>query len=185
MKRLIFIDDDKSELDEFGEIVGSTYDYVAVHWPSESSKLFGGPVPDIFVCDLYLSPESGDNEPTHAERKQAFGALNNVATHFSSLAANRDLGDKERLKKTMQCISEAYGALELQWASLGQSPSHGIALLSKLRKLYPSLPVVFYSRKITPEDVISVLKAGAVDAIRKGALQSEELLARLAFAQNH
>jgi len=43
--------------------------------------------------------------------------------------------------------------------------------------------VVFYSRKITPEDVTAVLEAGAVDAIRKGALKPEELLARLAVAQ--
>jgi DNA-binding NarL/FixJ family response regulator len=54
-----------------------------------------------------------------------------------------------------------------------------IALLSKLRKLYPSVPVVFYSRKITAEDVTAVLEAGAVDAIRKGALQSEELLSAI------
>jgi len=33
---------------------------------------------------------------------------------------------------------------------------------------YGKVPVVFYSRKITPEDVLRVLEAGAVDAIRKG-----------------
>ncbi len=38
-------------------------------------------------------------------------------------------------------------------------------------------------RKITPEDVIRVLRLGAADAIRKGALMDEELLVRLAAAQ--
>jgi DNA-binding response OmpR family regulator len=47
----------------------------------------------------------------------------------------------------------------------------------------PGVPIVFYSRKITPEDVIRVLQAGAVDAIRKGALEDEAVLARLASAQ--
>ena len=84
----------------------------------------------------------------------------------------------------MQAISEAYRALQLQSVALGQSPSHGIALLGRLRSLFPSVPVVFYSRKITPEDVIAVLQAGAVDAIRKGTLKPQELLARLKLAQS-
>lgn len=44
------------------------------------------------------------------------------------------------------------------------------------------MPFVFL-RKITPEDVIRVLRAGAADAIRKSALKDEEVLARLAAAQ--
>jgi hypothetical protein len=37
---------------------------------------------------------------------------------------------------------------------------------------------------MTPEDVICVLQAGAVDAIRKGVLKKKEVLARLARAQD-
>ncbi len=66
---------------------------------------------------------------------------------------------------------------------MGQSPDHGVALLTKLKNYYPEVPFVFYSRKITPENVILVLQAGAVDAIRKGALKNEEVLKRLATAQ--
>jgi hypothetical protein len=33
MRRLVFIDDDKSELEAFGEIVSGVYDYATVHWP--------------------------------------------------------------------------------------------------------------------------------------------------------
>jgi DNA-binding NarL/FixJ family response regulator len=56
-------------------------------------------------------------------------------------------------------------------------------VLAKVKAQYPDVPFVFYSRKITPEDVIRVLKAGAVDAIRKGALPNDEILARLETAQ--
>ncbi len=45
------------------------------------------------------------------------------------------------------------------------------------------MPFVFYSRKITREDVINVLQSGAVDAIRKGAFNPTLVLARLANAQ--
>jgi hypothetical protein len=40
MRRLVFVDDDKSELEAFGQIVIGAYDYTAVHWPGESAKLF-------------------------------------------------------------------------------------------------------------------------------------------------
>jgi CheY-like chemotaxis protein len=67
---------------------------------------------------------------------------------------------------------------------MGQSPENGIRLLEFLRAhpRYRGAPVVFYSRKITPEDVVRVLKAGAVDAIRKG-FSKEQVLQRLTRAQ--
>lgn len=67
---------------------------------------------------------------------------------------------------------------------MGQSPDHGVALLAKVRSQHPDVPFVFYSRKITPEDVIRVLQAGAADAIRKSALKDEDVLSRLAAAQD-
>jgi DNA-binding NarL/FixJ family response regulator len=106
-----------------------------------------------------------------------------VAERFSGLYADSSLDDKARLQETMKAISDAYAMLNLQWSALGQSPGHGIALLRRVKARYPDVPFVFYSRKITPEDVIRVLQAGAVDAIRKGAVKNEEVLTRLAAAQ--
>jgi len=182
MRRLVFIDDDKAELDEFRSVVEGKYDYVTVHWPEESTKLFGMSAPDIFVSDLYLPPPTGDSVPTEAQRNDAREQARKVAEAFSRLYSNA-LDDKARLRETMRAITDAYAMLRLQWAALGQSPDHGVALLKKVKSQHPDTPFVFYSRKITPEDVIRVLQAGAVDAIRKGALKNEEVLVRLAFAQ--
>ncbi len=44
MRRLVFVDDDPTELENFHKIVGSDYDYAPVHWPDESGKLFSNPV---------------------------------------------------------------------------------------------------------------------------------------------
>lgn len=181
MKRLVFIDDDKTELCDFGRIVEGEYDYT-IHWPFEAEKLFSGTAPDIFVSDLYLPRQSGDKVPTGAQRESAASAAKQVAEHFSRLYADKTLDDKARLKETMKAISAALNMLELQWKALGQHPDHGIELLNQLKVRYASVPVVFYSRKITPKDVIRVLQAGAVDAIQKSALKNEEVLARLACA---
>jgi len=85
----------------------------------------------------------------------------------------------------MDAIALARDMLDKQWRALGQSPDHGIALLRELKQRYPTVPVVLYSRKITPEDVMRVLRAGAVDAIRKGVVGKEQILARLATAIGH
>jgi DNA-binding response OmpR family regulator len=83
----------------------------------------------------------------------------------------------------MGLITYAYEELlRRQWEALGQSPNIGIALLQQVSERFPEVPFVFYSRKINSEDAIKVLKAGAVDAIRKG-VDPKELLARLRDAQ--
>ena len=183
MRRLVFIDDDQNELESFRVIVKGEYDCTTVHWPRESAKLFRNPPPDIFVSDLYLPSPAGDAVPGAADRDAAAEAAKRVAARFSCLSADPGSDHKARLRETMAAISEAYAMLELQWRALGQSPAHGISLLAKLRHSHPEVPFVFYSRKITPEDVIRVLQAGAADAIRKDALTPQEVLARLAAAQ--
>lgn len=180
MRRLVFIDDDKTELDDFGRIVRGKYEYTTVHWPGESERLFSGVSADVFVSDLYLPPRRGDNVPTNEQRTAATTAANEVAERFSRLYVDPTVDDKARLKETMKAISAAFKMLELQWRALGQDPNHGIELLTQLKTHYPNVPVVFYSRKITPSDVIRVLQAGAVDAIQKGALKNEDVLFRLA-----
>ncbi len=188
-RRLVFIDDDKTELAEFRKIVAQVYNYTAIHWPAESRKLFTGPAPDIFVCDLHLPGRPGDSRPTPNQRAAASKAARRVAQRFADLypeprtEPDTLLNDKARLKETMGAVLEAYRLLELQKSSLGQSSDNGIALLREIRRWHPDVPFVFYSRKITPEEVIRVLKAGATDAIRKGVLRPEEILERLAMAR--
>lgn len=184
MRRLVFIDDDMTELDDFGRIVEGEYDYAKIHWPSEAGKLFSGTAPDIFVSDLYLPPQSGDKFPTAAQRETVASAAEQVAERLSQLCADPTRDDKARLKETMKIIAAAFEMLELQWTALGQHPDHGIGLLTRLKSIHPMVPLVFYSRKITPKDVIRVLQAGAVDAIQKGACAPEDVLIRLEDAQN-
>jgi DNA-binding NarL/FixJ family response regulator len=145
--------------------------------------LFNSSPPDIFASDLYLPSASGDATPTAAQREEAARAATKVGESFSGLYSDPSLDDKARLQKTMKAITDAYEVLRLQWSALGQSPDHGVALLVKLKSRFPDVPFVFYSRKITPEDVTRVLRAGAADAIRKGALGDEEVLARLTAVQ--
>jgi DNA-binding NarL/FixJ family response regulator len=183
MLRLTFIDDDETELMAFQKIVGEDYDYATIHWPRESSKLHVELPPDIFVSDLYLPARSGDKVPTAEQVQGGREAAEQVSAHFSMLYENGSGEHKARLQETMKAISEAYQMLQLQWEALGQSPKNGFALLTQLKARYPNVPFIFYSRKVTPEDVTAAMDLGADDVIRKGALTDEEVLSRLATVQ--
>ena len=183
MDRVVFVDDDPSELRAFVTMVNRSFDCVTVQWPEESEKLFGDHAPPgVFVSDLYLPTLTGDRVPTPTDRDEVARAASGAAKAFEEISLDQSVGDKERLRRTMAAILEAYKMLDLQVRALGQSPQNGINLLTRLRDKYPTVPVIFYSRKITPEDVTSVLRAGAVDAMRKGMVDQKELVSRIASA---
>src|SRR5215471_8530690 len=189
MNRLVFIDDDKRELDEFGPLTEDEYIYTPIQWPNDREKLFSGQPPDLFVSDLYLPTTDGDHHPTTEQIDAAASTAREIAHRFHNLYAGGTQAVKSielcktRLRDTMGLITYAYEELlSRQWEALGQSPNNGIALLQQVSERFPEVPFVFYSRKINSEDAIKVLKAGAVDAIRKG-VDPKELLARLRDAQ--
>ena len=179
MKRLVFIDDDEEELKCMRKIVGGAYEYTQLHWPRQKpTKRFVGAPPAIFVSDLYLPPadHGGDpvDHPPKVLKKQAASAKR-VGNCFPKLYPGpRDA--KQRLRETMKCLKKARDLLDEQWKELSQSPKYGLKLLKNLRAhpVYGKVPFVFYSRKITPEDVVNVLKAGATAAIRKQDWRKKE-----------
>ncbi len=183
---LLFVDDDEAERVAFRPIVEPEYEYVEVPWPpgrpfEEFISACRGGAPDIVVLDLYLPPEGGSAPETitadELARQQAMMAR--AIDNLSRLYPNYKSKPKDLLRDTMRDLSKVRAVLDAQWQALGQSPDHGIALMQRLRARYPKVPVVFYSRKITPEDVTRVLAAGAADAIRKGVLTDENVRARL------
>ncbi len=186
MRRLVFVDDDNDEIDNMANLVEGSYAYLGLHWPQKRPENLVGEPPDIFVLDLYLPPghrQAVDDIPAEERRDQAVLA-EDVADGFAKLyTADPPYSDKARLRETMKAIQRAYDPLlRRQWKALDQSPDNGLQLLRELRAhaRYGNVPVVFYSRKITPEDVVRVLQAGAVDAIRKG-YPSDDLDAQRAW----
>ena len=183
---LVFVDDDEAERIDFGPIVEPEYEYVAIAWPlgrpiEDAMKERLARPPDIIVLDLYLPLGDGSAReeiaPKELMREQALmhGAIDDLLGLYPNYKGN----PKALLRETMDGLGKVRAVLDAQWAALGQSPTHGVALMQRLRALYPDVPIVFYSRKITPEDVIRVLQAGAADAIRKKALTDDDVRARL------
>jgi len=182
MARLVFIDDDRTEIEDLRNILGNEYDFHAIKWPSERPiEEVLGTAPDIIVLDLYLPQPEGPErtEIPSAERTEQERLARELAKRLRALYAENRGNHKKLLRDTMGFILDVYSLLGRQVQSLGQSPENGVRLLEGLKERLPHVPIVFYSRKITPEDVTRVLRAGAVDAIRKGAVPPDEVRARL------
>jgi DNA-binding NarL/FixJ family response regulator len=180
MARILFIDDDPAELESFRKIVAAVHECTTALWPKEAGKLHPETPPDLVLSDLYLPSVSGDVSPTEVQRNSISNSAKEASDRFSQLTMETRADDKSRLRQMMGAISVANEMLRQQWTAMGQSPDNGIAILKQFKALYPTVPFVFYSRKITPEDVVRVVREGAVDAIRKGAFPDDQVLTRLA-----
>ncbi len=180
MKHLVFIDDDRNELDAMRSVVAQSFKYQSIKWPEESSLIERKvpEPPDIFVLDLYLPPRDGPDKESFSEEQeeeQRKCSLR-IAECFQKLyPPPPGSNGKDSLRRTMECLTKARQLLDMQWEALDQDPKNGLDLLHWLRThtRFCGVPVVFYSRKITPEDVVSVLKAGAADALRKPQVMTE------------
>src|SRR5713226_1291799 len=172
MERLVFIDDDEEELEGFASLVAGEFDYVPLHWPRQKpSEATVGDAPALFVSDLYL-PSSDHVEQVVDFSVAMLGAQSAMAEKVGTCFRNLFPGPrhaKRRLRETMKCRLQGRQLLDLQWQGLHQSPEYGLELFRAIKNhpRYGAVPFIFYSRKITPEDVVAVLSAGATAAIRK------------------
>jgi len=190
MSLLVFVDDDQTERTTMQELATHAgYRYEPIPWPptvGDPFAKFKTTPPDLFVLDLYLPPHDGSASERISSEECAAQSVMAACTarRFSELYEAPCAGrEKQLLRDTMECLVEGRRLLDSQWSAMGQHPQNGIELLRDLKNQFPGVAVIFYSRKITPENVIEVLQAGAVDAIRKGSLPDDKLLARLKRAQ--
>src|SRR5712692_1007637 len=67
MKRLVFVDDDREELEAMEQLVVGAYEFVGLHWPRQvpNRVTIGEPTPAIFVSDLYVPSLNGGDEPIY------------------------------------------------------------------------------------------------------------------------
>ena len=136
---ICFIDDDPVEVDVFKKVFGEDFSVIA------STKLTSvleqlestKKRPRLFVLDLYF-PQG--RESSQAERAQMI--------------------------KLRGKVEDAQRELSKYLFTIGQDKRGGIEMLRSLQEKYPTVPVVFYTRKGTLEDAI-YCKAEGADAVLK------------------
>lgn len=137
---ICFIDDDPHETAIFKKVFGDELNVVTATRMKEAlSRLrILKATPDMFLLDLFF-PLGRD--ATDAER--------------------------ETMMRLRTEVDAAQKRLKDYLAGIGQDRAGGLRLMEQVRKEYPGVPVVFYTRKGAAEDIAACLEAGAVEVLRK------------------
>jgi CheY-like chemotaxis protein len=155
MYRVCFIDDDKEfEIPLFRDVFADVFDIItAADYNELKSQVAGrrGWQPDLFVLDLYFPSGLPDQDAIKAlETKPLTVETDNAQIRP---AYRNYLKARDRLQKVLDAHK--------------QGPAGGLELARKVASDYPEVPIVFYSRKATVEDVIRCLAAENVWAVER------------------
>lgn len=149
MKSVIcFIDDDPNEVEVFKTVFSDDFRVFANSRPKlvfDELKASRNR-PNLFVLDLYF-PKGRDS--TVDERKQ--------------------------MVRLQQKVEQAHKQLSDYLAQIGQDRQGGINLIPQIREKYPTVPIVFYTRKGTLDDVDICRDAGASWVAKKPQPESLDL----------
>ena len=151
-----FIDDDAEfEIPLFARAFSDTFDVVAGTGLAQCLAEMEGRgawVPDLFVLDLYF--------PSAEPDRAAVEALSASRLDLPADGASIRAAYGNHLK-----AGQRYRAVLGAWA-LG--PEGGLALAGDVHAAFPNVPIVFYSRKATSDDILDCLSLqGVVDVIAK------------------
>ena len=135
-----FIDDDEEELEIFHQVFDSDLQIVGgTRFNDALPTLRALAVPpDLIVLDLYFPL---GREATHEER--------------------------ETMRRMRSEVDTVLKKLSDYCKGIGQDREGGLRLLEQVRREFKTVPVVFYTRKGTVDDVAACLEAGAQEVIRK------------------
>ncbi|MCH8119593.1 MAG: hypothetical protein IIC00_07690 [Planctomycetes bacterium] len=155
MFRICFIDDDgEFEIPLFCDVFGEAFDIIAASNYTELKSLIDSREdwkPVLFVLDLYFPSGPANREAIEALRAEPLSVENDNAEIRT--AYRNYLRAKTRLA----------GVLDA-WK---QNANGGLILAEKVVADYPDVPIVFYSRKATLEDVVRCMAARNVWSVER------------------
>ena len=155
MFRICFVDDDEEfEIPLFCDVFGEAFDIIAASDYAELKSQIDSREnwkPDLFVLDLYFPSGPANREAVEALRAEPLFVENDNAEIRT--AYRNYLRAKARLA----------GILDA-WK---QNANGGLLLAEKVVADYPDVPIVFYSRKATLEDVVRCMAARNVWSVER------------------
>ncbi len=155
MFRICFVDDDgEFEIPLFCDVFGEAFDIIAASDYAELKSQIDSREnwkPDLFVLDLYFPSGPANRKAIEALRAEPLFVENDNAEIRT--AYRNYLKAKARLA----------GVLDA-WK---QNANGGLILAEKIVADYPDVPIVFYSRKATLEDVVRCMATKNVWSVER------------------
>ena len=155
MYRICFIDDDKEfEIPLFCDVFGEVFDIIAANNFAELKSQIDSREcwkPDLFVLDLYFPSGPSNIEAIKALRAEPL-LMEKDNAEIRTAYINY-IRAQDRLARVLDA-----------WK---QNANGGLILAEKVVADYPDVPIVFYSRKATLEDVVRCMVARNVWSVER------------------
>ena len=167
MKRIIcFIDDSKFEHELVRHEIAPcapAFQFVQAYTYKEARSLLQNALPALFLLDLWGQDDTVVNPKitsiTDALEKVAdFPTLADV---YAGLDDFKGDTNNEYLKRFFSIVDSWRSLFESVCDQVGQNRKYGLLNLQQVRRDYPGVPAVFYTRKSLINDAVAMFKAGA------------------------
>jgi len=167
MKPLIcFIDDSDFEHDLVRNEIASAepdLEFIQAYTYDEARDLLGARIPVLFLLDLW--GQDMDVQDPHLTPKEElekrisrFNTIDMVYDGLENFPGDRN---NEFLKRLFTIVDNWRNLFEEVCNRIGQNGKYGLGNLRRVRKDYPGVPAVFYTRKSLINDAVAMFKAGA------------------------
>ena len=162
---ICFIDDSKFEHDLVQNEIGPNapdLEFVQAYTFEEARKKLGKKMPALFLLDLWGKDDdvSDPHITPKEDLKIEIANLPSLDNVYEGLDCKEDVSN-EYLKRIFSIVDGWRSLFEGVCARIGQNRKYGLSNLRQVRKNYPGVPAVFYTRKSLINDAVAIFKAGA------------------------
>ena len=139
------------------------FEFVQAYTFHEARSLLKDASPALFLLDLWgqdetvTSPQITPQEDV-LEKISGFPELADV---YAGLSDFKGDVKNEYLKRFFTIVDSWRNLFESVCANVGQNRKYGLNNLAHVRKFYPGVPAVFYTRKSLISDAVALFEAGA------------------------
>jgi len=163
---ICFIDDSDFEHDLVrNEIAPSApdLDFIQAYTFDEARDLLGSKIPVLFLLDLW-GQDMEVRRPylmSKEELGKRMSRLNSLDYVYDGLKNFQGDQTNEYLKRLFTIVDGWRNLFEEVCDHIGQNRKYGLANLRQVRKDYPGVPALFYTRKSLINDAVAMFQAGA------------------------
>ena len=163
---ICFIDDSNFEHDLVQNEIGPSapdLEFVQAYTFEEAREKLDTKTPVLFLLDLWGKDE--DVSEPHISQKEdlkiEIANLPSLDNVYEGLDYFKGDVSNEYLKRLFSIVDGWRSLFEGVCARIGQNRKYGLSNLRQVRKNYPGVPAVFYTRKSLINDAVAMFKAGA------------------------
>jgi DNA-binding NarL/FixJ family response regulator len=163
---ICFIDDSKFEHELVRHEIAPcapTFQFVQAYSFEEAKSLLQNALPALFLLDLWGQDDTVVS-PQITPMEDALEKIDGFPTLADAYAGLHDFkGDihNEYLKRFFAIVDSWRSLFETVCEKVGQNRKYGLSNLNQVRRHYPGVPAVFYTRKSLISDAVAIFKAGA------------------------